>query len=449
MDDTPTLKLPYTLPSQAQKHVTHNAALRRLDILTQLRAKSAALIAPPETPQDGDSYLIPDAASGEWTNKAHHIAAFQDGAWAYIVPKDGWRAWVEDIGALYVFDVSGRTALSTEAAIKALQNVDFVGINTAADSTNRLSIKSEASLFDHIGAGHQLKINKAASASTAALLLQSGYSGRAELGLIGDDAFSLKVSADGQDWNSALYVNNASGEVTLPQSPYVRNLAFNMFEDGGRFAGSPESTSITIGPFAASSFLYPYNGANFLEGDKFTHNNATFGGTGEALSPDMEALISKIKSSPEARRYGPEFYTLSITAGSGTILQSVDGGVARAPALANRPGVIPALNTRGFYVRAVTGSLVTHMQPNLQDCYIDGTYAAERVIITPADGWKHVVFVVKQAASEHPNYESLLFRILSEPDATFKIALPFLLPGSCVPVQGYLEGRIPSATVWR
>ena len=37
-DTTAILGLPYLLPSQAQKHVTHNEALRQLDALVQLSA---------------------------------------------------------------------------------------------------------------------------------------------------------------------------------------------------------------------------------------------------------------------------------------------------------------------------------------------------------------------------------------------------------------------------
>ncbi len=40
MDQTPNLKMPYILPSQAQKHVTHNEALRLLDAVVHLSVKS-------------------------------------------------------------------------------------------------------------------------------------------------------------------------------------------------------------------------------------------------------------------------------------------------------------------------------------------------------------------------------------------------------------------------
>jgi hypothetical protein len=41
MDQTPNLKLPYILPSQAQKHVTHNEALRLLDAVVHQKRQVA------------------------------------------------------------------------------------------------------------------------------------------------------------------------------------------------------------------------------------------------------------------------------------------------------------------------------------------------------------------------------------------------------------------------
>jgi hypothetical protein len=77
-------------------------------------------------------------------------------------------------------------------------------------------------LLNHDGAGHQLKLNKAAAAETASLLYQTAFSGRAEMGLAGDDDFTIKVSADGAQWNNALSIAADTGVVTLAQ---VVNLA--------------------------------------------------------------------------------------------------------------------------------------------------------------------------------------------------------------------------------
>jgi hypothetical protein len=51
---------------------------------------------------------------------------------------------------------------------------------------------------------------------TASLLYQDAFSGRAELGLAGDDDFHLKVSADGATWKEAILINRWTGAVTLP-----------------------------------------------------------------------------------------------------------------------------------------------------------------------------------------------------------------------------------------
>ena len=66
MDTSPNLALPYLLANQAQKHVTVNEALRRLDALVQLSVLSASLAAPPASPADGDRYIVPAGATGTW-----------------------------------------------------------------------------------------------------------------------------------------------------------------------------------------------------------------------------------------------------------------------------------------------------------------------------------------------------------------------------------------------
>ncbi len=96
-----------------------------------------------------------------------------------------------------------------------------LGINTAADTTNRLSSRAAATLLTHEGAGHQLKINKAGAAETASLLFQTAFSGRAEMGLAGDDAFSVKVSANGAAWNTALRLDPVSGQASFPAGARV------------------------------------------------------------------------------------------------------------------------------------------------------------------------------------------------------------------------------------
>jgi hypothetical protein len=90
----------------------------------------------------------------------------------------------------------------------------MLGVNAGADATNRLALAADATLLSHEGTDHRLKINKAAVADTASLTFQTGFGGRAEMGLSGDDDFHIKVSADGGTWTDALVMAAATGHAT-------------------------------------------------------------------------------------------------------------------------------------------------------------------------------------------------------------------------------------------
>lgn len=210
-DDISThLGLPYLLPGQAQKHVTHNEALWRLDLVVQLAVATRTLAAPPALPAEGDRHIVGPGASGDWAGQEGRIAVFEAGAWVFVVPRPGWRAHVLAEGLTLIHDGSAWA-----------DGPGRLGINTAPDAVNRLAVSAAATLLSHAGAGHQLKINKAAPAETASLLLQSGWSGRAEIGLAGGDDLAVKVSADGATWTEALAVAAATGLVSLPQGAQV------------------------------------------------------------------------------------------------------------------------------------------------------------------------------------------------------------------------------------
>src|SRR5690606_21246120 len=184
MFETPNLKLPYIAPAQAQKHVTHNEAIRALDALVHISVEDRDLVAPPVEALDGARYIVANGATGEWSGHAQKIAAFQDGAWAFYAPREGWTAWIADEDLLVVWN--------GEAWMPAAGVTDptpQLGVNATADAINGLAVASPASLFNHEGGGHQLKINRASDAETGAILFQTNWSGRAEMGLAGDDDF--------------------------------------------------------------------------------------------------------------------------------------------------------------------------------------------------------------------------------------------------------------------
>ena len=204
------LDMPYLLPSQAQKHVTHNEALQHLDAVVQTVVRGFAETTPPTAPEPGECHALGAGATGDWTGRDAGDLAYWTGAgWLFVTPREGWRAWGTDAAELRVF----------QGGAWVVAPLSELGVNTDADSINRLAVASEATLLTHDGSGHQLKINKSASTDTASLLFQSGWTGHAEMGLAGNDDWSLKVSPDGTAWTEALVIDKDTGNLGVGAPP--------------------------------------------------------------------------------------------------------------------------------------------------------------------------------------------------------------------------------------
>ncbi len=253
MSDTPNLAIPYIAASQAQKHVTHNEALSIIDGLVHLAVISRNTTAPPSTPANGDRYLVPSGATGEWVTHPGQLALRMEGAWRYITPREGWNAWVsdEDVALTY----SG-TAWIAGSVPTALNNLTMLGVNATADVTNKLSVNSSAVLLNNIGTDVRLNINKNAPVNKASILFQTGFSGRAEIGTTGDDNFHFKVSADGSTFQESIVLDSSTGKTVVkngvvldpqpvdPVSPGNGQLWYN--STSGKFRGQQNGAAIDL-----------------------------------------------------------------------------------------------------------------------------------------------------------------------------------------------------------
>ena len=101
-ETTPNLALPFIMPAQAQKHVTHNEAIELLDTIVQLALESADANTPPAAPAEGQAWALGNAPTGAWSGRAGAIAAWRGGGWLYVTPAEGWLAWVTDAAELRV-----------------------------------------------------------------------------------------------------------------------------------------------------------------------------------------------------------------------------------------------------------------------------------------------------------------------------------------------------------
>ena len=112
MADTNRLVLPLLSASQAQKHVTVNEALKLLDAIVQAGVIDKDLTSPPGAPSEGDIYIVGGSATGDWNGQDDDLAIYQDGAWVFVTPLNGWIAWVNDETTLYVFNSGSWQSLS-------------------------------------------------------------------------------------------------------------------------------------------------------------------------------------------------------------------------------------------------------------------------------------------------------------------------------------------------
>jgi Protein of unknown function (DUF2793) len=128
LENSPRHDLPFLSVGQAQKELTHNEALVRIDALLH-PAIEAVLAAPPVlTDTDiGKCWLIASSASGIWAGKASQIANWMGGGWRYLDPVHGMRVRLlsndtemlfingDWISAPVIADPTGGTTIDVEA----------------------------------------------------------------------------------------------------------------------------------------------------------------------------------------------------------------------------------------------------------------------------------------------------------------------------------------------
>lgn len=218
-ESTPNLSLPRVISAQAQAHVTHNDALGRLDAVVQLAVIDRDLAAAPAGPREGDRYIVAPGASGHWSGQAGKVAVFDGGDWIFLAPQAGWRCWLTDDQALVVHDGTEWTPLGGSSGSDAFERI---AIGTTPSSGEpfraRLGTAVWTALYDADGGDGSLRmqLNKEGSSDVGSFILQTGWSGRAEIGLVGNDNLSLRVSSDGSAWKDALVIDKGTGAVTMP-----------------------------------------------------------------------------------------------------------------------------------------------------------------------------------------------------------------------------------------
>lgn len=121
----------------AVKYPTYNEGKRQQE--AQLtRALSATVTAPPGGEAEGDTFIIPVGATGDWAGLDNQVAHFWAGRYDYHPPFEGMKLQVvDDQVQTYVYDGTAwvRQELPTPAAISISSVAGVVTIDIAADNS--------------------------------------------------------------------------------------------------------------------------------------------------------------------------------------------------------------------------------------------------------------------------------------------------------------------------
>jgi hypothetical protein len=239
---TTRLDLPLLAAGQSQKHVTHNEALERLDAIVQLAVATHALAAPPASPVAGERHIVAPGAGGAWSGQGGAIAiADADGAWSFMAPRSGWLAWSASIRRLLAFD--GASWRETPETVGSL------GVNAAADAQNRMIVAAQNVLFTHEGDDQRTTFNKNVAGDVVSVMFKTGFVGKAEFGLIGDNNLTFKTVNAGGQLTEAIVVEALSGHVGVGKADPTAPLDVNgpVRVGGSTVAGLPPAADVGAG----------------------------------------------------------------------------------------------------------------------------------------------------------------------------------------------------------
>lgn len=103
---TPNTGMPEISQSQSSKEITHNQALRILDVLVPIALVQDKDLTTPPAHVAGNMYIVASGATGAWSGQANKLAYSDGSTWYFITPKNKWPAYVIDEAKQYRYNGS-------------------------------------------------------------------------------------------------------------------------------------------------------------------------------------------------------------------------------------------------------------------------------------------------------------------------------------------------------
>lgn len=238
-ETTAHLALPFLMAAQAQKHVTHNEALRMLDAMVQLSVATRSLSAPPASPAEGARYIVASGATGIWTGGDGNVACWLDGAWMRFPPKPGWLAWVEDEAQVLIW--SGAAWLPMVEAMGFIAQGPSVAVARGGHGASTGMAVIEETLTGLSGASRDSTV----TIPDRAIVL--GVSSRTVTAITGATSYDCGIVGEASKFGGSLGIAAGSTNrgVIGPQAFYA-DTTIRLTALGGNFSGGSVRIAIHI-----------------------------------------------------------------------------------------------------------------------------------------------------------------------------------------------------------
>ena len=213
--------------AQAQKHVTVNEALLRLDALASRQVLASSLGEPPSEVADGDRFVVGTPANGAWVGQERRIAIRVNGGWEFAVPWPGLSLWDVAGSGWMLFD-----GTDWRAAVGALSSGGAASLSKVIE-------------FEHV-------IEPGPTSETAAVIPDKavvlGVTARVREMIGGTAAWSLGVASGPDRYGSG--IGSASGAyahgVSGTPLAYYGSTPLLLTAEGGSFTGGRVAIAIHL-----------------------------------------------------------------------------------------------------------------------------------------------------------------------------------------------------------
>lgn len=343
----PNLNLQYgwTL-GESGWHEGMDANLKKLGAVVHLSVKSRAVYTPPTSPANGDRYIIPAGATGDWAGRDGQIAVRVGGVWEYYTAAVGWVAYVEDENKQVIYTPQGWALVDDVLGLGTMAGQDANNVNITGGQINANIVGGTFYGITPTQAGLALLDDTDAAAQRETLGL--GAAATKDVGTSGD---AVPLLSGNNTFSGTTTFNNKVGIGTAP-SPVVNRLhIFDKITDSTK-------TSILV----RSEIEDPSGSSEHIGININTALNSSFNSSGYTTG-----LISSIFSyTPNTISGVRGFYASLQTLGGGNVtnrigyydngLQLTNGTVSNNYAFFVGAGNVGAVNNYGFYSAIPAGA---------------------------------------------------------------------------------------------